>query len=131
MCIDIILNFVYVCLCLCFRVCKVLFPPIPRPPSKYKYFLEKNYTFNVSMSPYCTHTACSHPTPLIQPHLEYLETKPKHYFLCSVSRFLCHQLSLRKRSQKCRMQSKTPERHFKSNTGRTHLKFKNAYQGNI
>ncbi|XP_067461242.1 granulocyte-macrophage colony-stimulating factor receptor subunit alpha-like [Thunnus thynnus] len=29
------------------RVCKVLFPPIPRPPSKYKYFLEKNYTFNV------------------------------------------------------------------------------------
>ncbi|XP_040911561.1 prolactin receptor-like isoform X2 [Toxotes jaculatrix] len=29
------------------RVSKVLFPPIPRPPPKYMYFLEKNDTFNV------------------------------------------------------------------------------------
>lgn len=28
------------------RVTKVLFPPIPRPPAKYKYFLEKNDAFN-------------------------------------------------------------------------------------
>ncbi|XP_071348728.1 interleukin-13 receptor subunit alpha-1-like [Trachinotus anak] len=28
------------------RVSKLLFPPIPRPPAKYKYFLEKNDTFN-------------------------------------------------------------------------------------
>ncbi|XP_059201352.1 granulocyte-macrophage colony-stimulating factor receptor subunit alpha-like [Centropristis striata] len=28
------------------RITKVLFPPIPRPPQKYKYFLEKNETFN-------------------------------------------------------------------------------------
>ncbi|XP_053186380.1 granulocyte-macrophage colony-stimulating factor receptor subunit alpha-like [Scomber japonicus] len=28
------------------RVTKVLFPPIPHPPSKYKNFLEKNDTFN-------------------------------------------------------------------------------------
>ncbi|XP_074506528.1 uncharacterized protein LOC141776679 [Sebastes fasciatus] len=29
------------------RVTKVLFPPIPRPPAKYKCFLEKNDTFNL------------------------------------------------------------------------------------
>ncbi|XP_054870653.1 granulocyte-macrophage colony-stimulating factor receptor subunit alpha-like [Amphiprion ocellaris] len=28
------------------RVSKVLFPPIPRPPAKYKYFLEKSDAFN-------------------------------------------------------------------------------------
>lgn len=28
------------------RVTKVLFPPIPRPPAKYKYFLEKSDAFN-------------------------------------------------------------------------------------
>ncbi|XP_062284651.1 granulocyte-macrophage colony-stimulating factor receptor subunit alpha-like [Scomber scombrus] len=28
------------------RVTKVLFPPIPHPPPKYKYFIEKNDTFN-------------------------------------------------------------------------------------
>ncbi|XP_040000700.1 interleukin-5 receptor subunit alpha-like isoform X2 [Xiphias gladius] len=28
------------------RVSKLLFPPIPRPPPKYTYFLEKNETFN-------------------------------------------------------------------------------------
>lgn len=33
---------------LVFRVCKTLFPPIPRPPPKYMYFLEKNDGLNVS-----------------------------------------------------------------------------------
>lgn len=28
--------------CVCFRVSEVLYPPIPRPPLKYTYFLEKN-----------------------------------------------------------------------------------------
>lgn len=32
-----------------FRVCKAFFPPIPRPPPKYLYFLEKNDGFNVSL----------------------------------------------------------------------------------
>lgn len=46
-----------------FRVCKTIFPPIPRPPPKYLYFLEKNDGLNVSRrknshqcafrSPYC------------------------------------------------------------------------------
>ncbi|KAM7378899.1 hypothetical protein PAMP_004490 [Pampus punctatissimus] len=52
------------------RVSKVLFPQIPRPPPKYKCFLEKNETFNVSMSSYCTHPPThiySHPAPLTQP----------------------------------------------------------------
>ncbi|XP_022611059.1 erythropoietin receptor-like [Seriola dumerili] len=30
------------------RVSKLLFPPIPRPPPKYKFFLERNDTFNLS-----------------------------------------------------------------------------------
>ncbi|KAK5919209.1 hypothetical protein CgunFtcFv8_023117 [Champsocephalus gunnari] len=46
------------------RLSKVLFPPIPRPPQKYKHFLEKNYTFNLF-----------HPTPSAEPAEEITEVE--------------------------------------------------------
>ncbi|XP_031162674.2 granulocyte-macrophage colony-stimulating factor receptor subunit alpha-like isoform X2 [Sander lucioperca] len=46
------------------RVAKVLFPPIPCPPPKYKYFLEKNDTFNLF-----------HPAPSAEPVEEITEVE--------------------------------------------------------
>ncbi|XP_022050938.2 granulocyte-macrophage colony-stimulating factor receptor subunit alpha-like [Acanthochromis polyacanthus] len=46
------------------RVTKILFPPIPRPPAKYKYFLEKNDAFNFF-----------HPAPPAKPEEEITEVE--------------------------------------------------------
>lgn len=45
-----------------FRVCKTFFPPIPSPPPKYMYFLEKSNGFNVSRR------KNSHQSHFLSPH---------------------------------------------------------------
>lgn len=63
---------IILCILVCFRVTKVLFPPIPRPPPKYKYFLEKSDTFNVSTlwtvntQDHISHTFSNHKDVCIQ-----------------------------------------------------------------
>jgi len=109
-------------ICVFFRVAKVLFPPIPRPPLKYKGFLEKSDTFNVSTQPQCSHPLTSPGLPLTQPHTRVI--KGCQHFVCvcvvSSSSTLFRQLSQWRRSQRWRTRSKSLKRHYeKNNVGST------------
>lgn len=43
-------------MCVCFRVSKLLFPPIPQPPKKIKLLLEREDLFQVNVQHTQTHT---------------------------------------------------------------------------
>lgn len=106
----------YLCVCLCFSVCRFLFPPVPHPPSKLKYFLEDNDSFNVSTWPHCTH---------IWAHCVKSDHPVNHKHLCESIVSCVHSFtdllrlsSLRKRSQRWR-KGNNLLRHFKSKNIKT------------
>lgn len=71
-----------------------------------------------------THTLTPHTLPFIQPQTlvyKWCQRCCCFFLPCvSSSSILPRQLSLRRRSQRWRTRSKSLERHFKSNMGRTH-----------
>lgn len=78
-----------------FRVMKVLFPPIPRPPPKYIHFLEKNDTLGVSRHAPSTHPII-YPTTGAHKGGHRIWCFKRAFYVCSLST-LPRQWSLRRR----------------------------------